>query len=197
MIRIDEMGRRARYKTIDLCAGIGGIRQGFEMTKRFINVLSAETDKYACQTYEKLFGENPYNDVTDDEFKLLVAETEYDVLLAGFPCQTFSRVGLQEGFKNKEKGQIFFHIAEIIDLNRPKAVFLENVDMLITHDNGKTFKKIMDVLINDLDYFVVGTKRDDKGEITFNRKEFIRNSKNFGVPQNRPRTYIVCFDNKR
>lgn len=191
------MSRRTKYKTIDLCAGIGGIRRGFEMTGRYKNILSAEIDKYACQTYKHLFGTDPYNDVTDDEFKLLVAETEYDVLLAGFPCQTFSRVGLKEGFENKDKGQIFFHIAEIIDLNRPKAVFLENVDMLFTHNNGETFKTIMNVLVNELDYYVVGVKRNKDKLLEYERKDFVRNSKNFGVPQNRPRTYIVCFDNKR
>ena len=84
------------YKTIDLFAGIGGIRRGFEMTGRFKNVLSAEIDKYACITYEHLFGESPFNDVTSEEFKEKVAKTEYDTLLAGFPCQAFSRAGKQE-----------------------------------------------------------------------------------------------------
>ena len=81
------------YKTIDLCAGIGGIRRGFELTGKFQNVLSAEIDQCAAKTYEHLYGENPLNDLTSDEFKDKVANTEYDVLLAGFPCQTFSRVG--------------------------------------------------------------------------------------------------------
>ena len=75
-------------RTIDLCAGIGGIRKGFEMTGHFENVLSAEIDKYACITYEHLFGENPHNDLTSAEFKDRVGELEYEVLLAGFPCQT-------------------------------------------------------------------------------------------------------------
>ena len=72
------------YKTIDLCAGIGGIRRGFEMTGSFQNVLSAEIDEAACKTYEHLFGENPKNDLTSEEFKQKVVGTEYDVLLAGF-----------------------------------------------------------------------------------------------------------------
>lgn len=95
------------YKTIDLCAGIGGIRRGFELTGKFENVLSAEIDEYACKTYEHLFGENPKNDLTSEEFKELVSRTEYDILLAGFPCQTFSRVGQQMGFRDTTKGTIF------------------------------------------------------------------------------------------
>ena len=75
------------YKTIDLCAGIGGIRRGFELTGKFENVLSAEIDEYACKTYEHLFGETPKNDLTSEEFKELVSRTEYDILLAGFPSQ--------------------------------------------------------------------------------------------------------------
>ena len=102
------------YRTIDLCAGIGGIRRGFELTGQFVNVLSSEIDKYACKTYQHVYGDNPENDLTSDEFKRQVENTEYGVLLAGFPCQTFSRVGLQEGFENEEKGKIFFHISDII-----------------------------------------------------------------------------------
>lgn len=102
------------YKTIDLCAGIGGIRRGFELTGKFQNVLSAEIDVCAAKTYEHLFGENPLNDLTSDEFKAKVAQTDYDILLAGFPCQTFSRVGQKLGFRDTTKGTIFFDIADII-----------------------------------------------------------------------------------
>ena len=91
------------YKTIDLCAGIGGIRRGFEMTGSFQNVLSAEIDEAACKTYEHLFGENPKNDLTSEEFKQKVVGTEYDVLLAGFPCQTFSIAGKKLGFRDATK----------------------------------------------------------------------------------------------
>ena len=119
------------YKTIDLCAGIGGIRRGFELTGSFQNVLSAEIDEAACKTYEHLFGENPKNDLTSEEFKQKVVETEYDVLLAGFPCQTFSGAGKQAGFKDKTKGTVFYEIAKIIRKTRPKAVFLENVQNLL------------------------------------------------------------------
>jgi len=181
------------YRTIDLCAGIGGIRKGFERNGNFINVLSAETDRYACLTYEHLFGENPFNDVTSEEFKVLVENTPYDILLAGFPCQTFSRAGLKEGFENQEKGIIFAHIAEIIRRTHPIAVFLENVDHLVTHNNGETFKHIIETLEDDLNYKIVGVTRNEHGQITYNTDSFVRNSKMFGVPQNRPRTYIMGF----
>ena len=80
-----------KYKTVDLCAGIGGIRRGFELTGSFENVLSAEIDESAALTYQHLFGDDPLNDLTSEEFKQKVVDTEYDVLLAGFPCQTFSK----------------------------------------------------------------------------------------------------------
>lgn len=185
------------YKTIDLCAGIGGIRRGFELTGKFKNVMSAEIDKYACQTYEHLFGENPLNDLTDESFKKKLDNLEYDILLAGFPCQTFSRVGLEEGFENHEKGQIFFHIADIIKRTRPAGFFLENVDHLVTHNKGNTFKIIVETLVLKLNYHIVGVSIDDDGNPIYVPKSFIRNSKNFGVPQNRPRTYIIGFDKDR
>ena len=185
------------FRTIDLCAGIGGIRRGFELTGQFRNVLSAEVDKYACKTYRHLFGHDPNNDITSDCFKELVDSTEYDVLLAGFPCQTFSRVGKEEGFDDEIKGQIFFHIAEIIKRTRPFCFFLENVDRLVTHDNGETFRTIADTLVNKLGYYVVGIKRTDTGALEYNPKDFVRNSRDFGMPQNRPRTYIIGFDTER
>ena len=102
------------YKTIDLCAGIGGIRRGFEMTGAFQNVLSAEIDPSAAATYKFLFGEDPTNDLTSEQFKNTVDAIEYDVLLAGFPCQAFSRIGKQLGFRDTTRGTIFFDIADII-----------------------------------------------------------------------------------
>lgn len=95
------------YKTIDLCAGIGGIRKGFELTGSFKNVFSAEIDTAAAATYKHLFEEDPTNDLTSEEFKKKVVETEYDVLLAGFPCQPFSRIGEQLGFRDTTRGTIF------------------------------------------------------------------------------------------
>lgn len=186
------------YKTMDLCAGIGGIRRGFELTGRATNVLSAENDKYACMTYEHLYNENPMNDITTEDFKQLTKDTPHDILLAGFPCQTFSAVGKREGFKDILRGTIFFHLAEMIEINRPKAFLLENVEGLISHKKGDTFKTILDTLINKLDYHVIGIQQDITGEnFIFNKKDIVLNAKNFGLPQNRPRVYFVGFDKKR
>lgn len=184
------------YKTIDLCAGIGGIRRGFELTGYFKNVLSAEIDEYACKTYEHIFGENPRNDITSEEFKNKVVATEYDVLLAGFPCQTFSRAGLQLGFRDTTKGTIFFEIANIISRTNPKAIFLENVENLVSHNKGKTIATIIKALEEDLGYRVIGVTLDEDGEFVYSRKSFIRNSRYFGLPQNRPRAYIMAFSKK-
>lgn len=185
-----------KYKTIDLCAGIGGIRRGFEMTGRFENILSAEIDDAACATYEHLYGENPKNDLTSEEFMQKAIEAKYDVLLAGFPCQTFSRAGLQLGFQDATKGTIFFSIANIISRSQPKAVFLENVENLISHDNRKTIKTIVKTLEDELGYRIIGVTQDDNGAYVYSRKTFIRNSKDFGLPQNRPRAYIMAFNKK-
>lgn len=188
------------YTTIDLCAGIGGIRRGFELAGGFKNLTSAEVDKFACQTYEHLFGENPYNDVTSDEFlkKLIQLNKgeKINVLLAGFPCQTFSRVGTRAGFEDKTKGTIFFSIASILSEIRPEAFLLENVEFLTTHNKGKTFHTILEILVKQLHYKVIGVSEDGEN-ICYEAKNFVRNSKDFGLPQNRPRTYIVGFDRER
>ena len=92
------------FTTIDLCAGIGGIRKGFELTGHFVNVSAAEIDRFACLTYQQLYGDDAHHDLTTEEYKEFLDEIHYDVLLAGFPCQTFSRAGLEEGFDNAEKG---------------------------------------------------------------------------------------------
>ena len=129
-------------KTIDLCAGIGGIRRGFELAGDYRNIASAEIDEMACKTYEHLFHEDPRNDVTSEEFKKHLQTLRYDVLMAGFPCQAFSSVGLQQGFEDKTIGTIFFDIAKIIKMTRPKVIFLENVQNLLSHDKQATIKNI-------------------------------------------------------
>ena len=153
--------------------------------------------KYACITYEHLFNTNPNNDLTTEDFKQTVENTPYDVLLAGFPCQTFSRVGLGEGFENDDKGKIFFHIAEIIERTRPCAFFLENVDHLVTRDKGATFRRILDELVIKQKYKIIGVCQTNDDVLKYNPRSFVRNSRNFGVPQNRPRAYIIGFDKER
>lgn len=184
------------YKTIDLCAGIGGIRRGFELTGKFQNVLSAEIDICAAKTYEHLFGENPLNDLTSDDFKAKVSQTDYDILLAGFPCQTFSRAGQKLGFRDTTKGTIFFDIADIISRTNPRAVFLENVENLVSHDKGETLRRIVTTLEDELSYRIIGVTMDEDGSYVYSGKSFIRNSRNFGLPQNRPRVYIMAFSKK-
>lgn len=185
------------YKTIDLCAGIGGIRRGFELTGKFENVLSAEIDPSAAKTYQHLFGDDPLNDLTSEDFKDAVARTEYDILLAGFPCQSFSRVGKQLGFRDKTRGTLFFDIADIISRTNPRAILLENVENLVSHDKGQTIKTIIETLEDELDYRVIGVTLDEDGNYKYTPKSFIRNSRYFGIPQNRPRVYIMAFSKKR
>lgn len=184
------------YKTIDLCAGIGGIRRGFELTGKFETVLSAEIDDAACRTYEHLYGDNPKNDLTTEEFKQRAVEVGYDILLAGFPCQTFSRAGQKLGFRDTTKGTIFFDIADIISRTNPRAVFLENVENLVSHDKGETLKRIVTTLEDELQYRIIGVTMDEDGSYIYSGKSFIRNSRNFGLPQNRPRVYIMAFSKK-
>lgn len=184
------------YKMIDLCAGIGGIRKGFERTGHYKNVLSAEIDEYAARTYEANFGDDPRNDLTSKEFKRKAAEIGCDILLAGFPCQPFSSQGNREGFSDPTKGTIFFHIKQIIKRTRPKAIFLENVQNIVSHDNGNTIHVILDSLEKKLGYKVIGVSYDDDGKFKYEHSSFVRNTKSFGLPQNRPRAYFVAFDKK-
>lgn len=186
-----------KYKTIDLCAGIGGIRKGFELTRHFKNIKSAEIDEYAARTYSLNFnGEDPRNDLTSDEFKDSLSPGSFDVLLAGFPCQPFSSQGKQEGFGDPTKGTIFFHIKQIVCKNRPKVIFLENVQNIVSHKKGNTIHVILDSLERKLNYKVVGVSYDEKGKFVFEHYSFVRNTKKFGLPQNRPRAFFVAFDKK-
>ena len=181
------------FKTIDLCAGIGGIRRGFEMTGHFRNVLAAENDSYAAKTYKHLFGDDPTNDLTSDDFLNKIIETDYDVLLAGFPCQAFSSVGKKLGFLDQTRGTIFFHIAKIISETKPKAIFLENVQNIISHDNGNTIRTIVETLEKELGYKIIGVTENEDGSFSFSPKTLIRNTRFFGLPQNRPRAYFMAF----
>lgn len=165
-----------QYRAIDLFAGIGGIRLGFQMAfkKKIKFVFSNEIDPHACQTYEANFGENPQGDITKVDPKQI---PDFDILLGGFPCQAFSIAGRQKGF-NDTRGTLFFHIAEILRIKQPEAFLLENVKHLTHHDRGKTFEVIKNTLELDLNYHI---------------HYKVLNAKDFGVPQNRERIFIVGF----
>ncbi|MBS1519243.1 MAG: DNA cytosine methyltransferase [Bacteroidetes bacterium] len=164
------------FTFIDLFAGIGGFRIALQNLGGKC-VFTSEWDKEAQKTYRANFGEQPFGDITKDETKKFIPNN-FDILCAGFPCQAFSIAGRKGGF-NDTRGTLFFDVAEIIKRKKPKAFFLENVKGLRNHDKGKTLETILNVLRNDLNYFVPEPE--------------IINAKDFGVPQNRERIYIVGF----
>jgi DNA (cytosine-5)-methyltransferase 1 len=131
-------------KIIDLFAGVGGIRLGFEnVFKSKVNfVFSSEIDKFAQTTYNANYGEIPHGDIT----KISPEEIpNFDILLGGFPCQPFLNAGLKQGF-NDTRGTLFFNIAKIIEHHKPKVVFLENVKGFKSHNKGNTFKVVKETL---------------------------------------------------
>lgn len=161
------------FKFIDLFAGIGGIRIPFDEIGGKC-VFTSEWDKFSQQTYAANYGEMPHGDITQIDPKDIPS---FDVLLAGFPCQPFSNAGLKKGFEDT-RGTLFFNISQIIKMHTPKVVFLENVKGLLSHDKGNTFKTILNVLENELGYTV---------------HYEVHNAKDFGVPQNRQRIFIVAL----
>lgn len=165
-----------KFKFIDLFAGIGGFRLAMQNLGGKC-VFTSEWDKEAKRTYKANFGERPFGDITKEETKAFIPDG-FDLLCAGFPCQAFSIAGKRGGFEDT-RGTLFFDVAEIIKRKQPKAIFLENVKGLRNHNGGKTLATILNVLRNDLGYFVPEPQ--------------IVNAKDFGVPQNRERIYIVGF----
>jgi DNA (cytosine-5)-methyltransferase 1 len=168
--------RKPKFRFIDLFAGIGGFRLALQNLGGQC-VFSSEWDKSACATYAANFGDAPHGDITLAETKEKIPDG-FDILCAGFPCQAFSIAGKKGGFDDT-RGTLFFDVAEIIGRRQPKAVFLENVKGLQNHDRGRTLGTILNVLREDLDYFVPEPK--------------IMNAKDFGLAQNRERIYIVAF----
>ncbi len=161
-----------KLKIIDLFAGIGGIRLGFEKFGAECVFLS-EWDKYAQDMYELNFGERPFGDINDIEPNDI---PDHDFLLAGFPCQPFSIAGKQLGFADT-RGTLFFNIEKIIEAKQPYGFLLENVKRLTTHDNGRTFKVIIE-------------KLEGLGYTVYYK---VLNTLDFGIPQKRERIYIVGF----
>ena len=178
-----DQGERADapFSYVDLFAGIGGIRMPFqELGGRC--VFSCEWDRFAQKTYRMNYGETPAGDIREvaaDDIQ------DFDVLLAGFPCQPFSLAGVSKkrslgratGFEDETQGTLFFEVARIIDAKRPKAFLLENVKNLTSHDRGNTFRVIMHVLRDELGYDVHWKVLDSK----------------LWTCQHRERIYIVGF----
>lgn len=165
-----------KFTFIDVFAGIGGMRIACQNLGGKC-VFSSEINKFAQETYEANFGETPFGDITK------INENEipnHDILLAGFPCQAFSIAGKRGGFEDT-RGTLFFNVAKIIEAKQPKAFFLENVKGLVNHKGGETLATILNTLREDLGYIVPEPK--------------IINAKDFGVPQNRERIFIVGFRN--
>lgn len=173
-----------KYKSIDLFAGIGGIRLGFD--RAFKNdietVFASEWDDFAQKTYRENFKDK--FEIAGDIIKIDEKTIpEFDICLAGFPCQAFSLAGRRQGFDDDYKGicrgTLFMEVARICEEHKPKVIFCENVKGLKIHDKGKTLK-IIEKTFEDLGYKVFSDTL---------------NSKNFGVPQNRERIYILAFRN--
>lgn len=172
------------YKSIDLFAGIGGIRIGFDLAfgKNIKTVFVSEWDEFAQKTYQANFSDK--FEIAGDITKISEKDIpEFDICLAGFPCQAFSLAGKHMGFDDDYKGicrgTLFQDVVRICDHHKPKVIFCENVKGLTIHDKGRTFK-------------VITRAFEQIGYKVFFQ---ILNSKDFGVPQNRERIYIVCFRN--
>ena len=172
--------KEEKYLCGSFFAGVGGIDKGFELTGAFETIYANEFDANACKTYEENF---PIRcDCRDIKNVSSSDVPPVDVILAGFPCQAFSVAGYRQGF-NDEKGRgiLFFELLRIIKSLKPRVIFLENVKNLVGHDNGNTFRVILDSL-KESGYYV---------------KYQVLNAKDYGnVPQNRERIYIVAFRNK-
>ncbi len=158
------------YKFIDLFAGIGGFRTGFEENK-YHCVFSSEIDEHARQMYQANYNDEVFNDITQIDEKII---PNHDVLLAGFPCQPFSIAGEKKGF-NDTRGTLFFDIERILKEKNPKAIVLENVKHFKSHDKGNTLKVVLNALEN----------------IGYTTSWKVLNAKDFGVAQNRERTIII------
>ena len=165
------------FKFIDLFAGIGGFRKAFDSAGGKC-VMTVEIDKYARQTYAANYEiDHPFfmdvTKVNEDE-----DVPEHDVLLAGFPCQAFSRGGYEQGFKDsKGRGTLFFDVMRIAEAKKPKVIVLENVKNLLSHDKGNTFQVIKDCIENKLGYHLTYRVVNSAGD----------------VPQKRERIYLVAF----
>ncbi|MCK5043669.1 DNA cytosine methyltransferase [Candidatus Pacearchaeota archaeon] len=166
------------FRTLDLFAGVGGIRLGFEKAG-FKTIFANDFDKTCKDTYDLNFDEPKL--IIKDIWKVDIKDIpKFDILLGGFPCQAFSIAGYRKGFEDEEKGNLFFRIVEILRERMPKAFLLENVKNLKGHNKGKTFKIIKESL-EDLGYTI--------------KTEVLNSMIHGNIPQNRERIFIVGFKN--
>ena len=169
------------YSVASFFAGVGGIDLGFELTKQARTIYANEIDPYPIQTFEANF---PIKVDQRDICDVKASEVpNIDIILGGFPCQAFSIAGYRKGFEDeKGRGTLFFEILRIIKAKKPKAILLENVKNLVSHDNGNTFRVILEAL-KDAGYHV---------------RYAVLNAMEYGnIPQNRERIYIVGFKSKK
>jgi DNA (cytosine-5)-methyltransferase 1 len=168
------------FRTLDLFAGVGGVRLGFE-NAGFKTVFANDFDKNCKRTYDLNFNDPKL--FVEDIWKVDINNIpEFDILLGGFPCQAFSIAGYRKGFKDENgRGNLFFRIAEILEERRPEAILLENVKNLGTHDLGKTFK-IIKATLTKLGYHI--------------KAEVLNSMTHGNVPQNRERIFSVGFLDK-
>lgn len=169
--------KKSNFDFIDLFAGVGGFRLAMQNVGGKC-IYTSEWNNDAKKTYKENFGDIPFGDITKKTIKNYIPE-KFDILCAGFPCQAFSIAGNQKGFADT-RGSLFFDIENIIEKHRPKVVFLENVKNLVSHDKGKTFNTIIDILENKLKYK------------TFTK--LLNSMTHANIPQNRERIFIVAFD---
>jgi DNA (cytosine-5)-methyltransferase 1 len=186
---------RPPYRTVDLSSGLGGLRRAFELAGPFVNVLSIALDQHGRSAHRHLFHQDPLTTLDPNSLKPILKTTPYDLLLATIPCLPLSRPHPKMDLTNPPKGELFFRQAEIIRLTRPCAFFLESDAQLVTRAHSKTFKIILDVLTNQLQYKLIGLSTHNNS--TYYPNSFILNSINFGLPHNRPRAYLIGFDRER
>lgn len=184
---------KTKFTFIDLFAGIGGFRLAMQDIGGKC-VFSSEWDDAAKQTYFENYGEVPFGDITKPETKALIPK-EFDVLCAGFPCQPFSNAGKKKGIEDT-RGTLFYHIAEILETHNPKVILLENVRGLISNDKGKTFQIVLQTITKMGYKCNIPQNIIDNGPISKIKaaaSRMVLSAKDFGVPQNRPRIYVVLW----
>ncbi|GGN84330.1 MULTISPECIES: DNA (cytosine-5-)-methyltransferase [Pseudomonadati] len=187
---------KERFKFIDLFAGIGGIRLPFQKLGGKC-VFTSEWDKFAQKTYLANYGEMPKGDITQIPTSDI---PDHDLLLGGFPCQTFSQAGLKKGFSDT-RGTMFFEIQRILADKKPKAFLLENVKQLKGHDKGRTLETILSILRGEHSQDIptdVPMSEDARHALAEKLNYWVDvrvlRAADFGVPQNRERVFIVGFD---